>query len=167
MFKRLLLRFQDMKTIGKLISGAEEEARTAGKVEPGAEHFVLSALSLEDGTAKSVFERMGVDDDAFRNAITQQYADALKFINIDSAAFDMDQVGVETHKMFHVSQPSAQALMKSLYAVKQKDRDRPLLGAHVIEVATRFEHGIVARAFSVLGVDKKQLAAFAQEEMKL
>lgn len=167
MLKRFLLRLQDMKTIGKLISGADEQAHIAGKQEPGAEHFVLSALSLEDGTAKRVFQKIGVDADRFRNAINQQYSDALRTIGISNVAYDMDQEPVEQNTMLHTSQPSGQALMKSLYAIKSQDKDRPLLGAHVIRVAAELERGIVARAFSVMDIDRGQLAKIAQEELEL
>lgn len=165
MFKRIMLRFRDMKTISKLISGADEQAHINGKEEPGAEHFVLSALNLEDGSAKRVFEKMDANAEKFKIAISQQYTDALSFIGIDGAN-EISSEPVQSSKAFHNSQPSGQALMKSLYTLKQRDKHRPLLGVHVISVASEIEHGVVFRAFRAMGVDSKQLACLIKEELE-
>jgi len=164
MLKRFILRFRDMKTISKLISGADEQANSCGEEKPGAEHFVLSALSLDDGSANRVFQQIGADTNKFREAINQQYSDALSSIGISSEATETTPEPVEPNKVFHNSQPSGQELMKSLYAIKQRDKDRPLLGAHVIGVAAEMEHGVVARAFKVMGIDREQLAKLAKDE---
>ena len=164
MFKRLMLRFRDMKTISKLISGADEQANISGEEKPGAEHFVLSALSLEDGSAKRVFDKIGADANKFRDAIDQQYSDALSSIGIFREATETTPEPVESNKRVHNSQPSGQELMKSLYAIKQRDKNRPLLGAHVISVAAEMEHGVVARAFKVMDIDRGQLAKLAKKE---
>ncbi|GAA6136815.1 hypothetical protein NBRC116583_05620 [Arenicella sp. 4NH20-0111] len=166
MFKRLMLRFRDMKTISKLISGADEQAHISGEEKPGAEHFVLSALNLEDGSAKRVFEKIGADTNDFRGAIKQQYTDALSSIGINGVATDIHPDPVEPNIMLHNSQPSGQELMKSLYAIKQSDKNRPLLGAHVISVAAEMEHGVVARALKVMGVDRERLAKLAKNEIE-
>jgi len=164
MFKRFMLRFRDMKTISKLISGADEQANISGEEKPGAEHYVLSALNLEDGSAKRVFEKAGADASKFRESVKQQYSDALNSIGISSEATDIAPEPIEPNKMFHNSQPSGQELMKSLYAIKQRDKDRPLAGAHVISVAAEMEHGVVARALKVMGIDREQLAKLAKDE---
>jgi hypothetical protein len=117
MLKRFMLRFRDMKTIGKLISGADEQANLSGEEKPGAELYVLSALCLEDGSAKRVLEKMGTDANKFRDAINQQYSDALSSIGISCEATETGPEPIESNKMFHNSQPSGQELMKSLYAM--------------------------------------------------
>lgn len=165
MFKRILLRFHDMKTISNLISGADEQANISGEEKPGAEHYVLSALNLEDGSANRVFERIGANSNKFRDAIKEQYSEALKFIGISQEATEVEPEPIESNKMLHNSQPSGQELMKSLYALKQEDKERPLLGAHVISVAAEMEHGVVARAFKVMGVGREQLAKAVKEEL--
>ncbi len=164
MFTRIMLRFRDMKTISKLISGADEQAHINGKHEPGAEHFVLSALNLDDGIAKRVFEKMGANAEKFKSAIGQQYADALSSVGIDSVN-EISTEPVQSNSVFHNSQPSGQALMKSLYILKKRDKHRPLTSAHVISVASEMEHGVVARAFRALGMDTKQLACLIKEEL--
>lgn len=165
MFKRLLLRFQDMKTIGKLIPGADEQANIMGEEKPGAEHFVLSALNLEDGTAKRAFDKYGIDSTKFQNAIKVQYDEALSSIGIRGEVTDLEPEPIKSDKIFKDSQPSGQDLMKSLYALKKEDKDRPLQGAHVIIAATSIEHGVVPRAFKVLGIDRESLAKAARDEL--
>jgi hypothetical protein len=63
--------------------------------------------------------------------------------------------------MFHNSKPSGQAVMKELYALKKKDKDRPLLGAHVVGVVASMEHGVAARA--IFGVRVKTLLLLTKE----
>lgn len=166
MFKRILLRFRDIKTIGKLIPGADEIANMMGKEKPGAEHFVLSALNLEDGTAKRIFDRFGIDAKKFQDAIKTQYQEALSTVGISQEAIEIDPKPISSKKMIKDSQPSGQELMKSLYSLKKEDKGRPILGAHVIIVSANIEHGIVPRALKVLGVDRKLLADAAIEELE-
>ncbi|MDW6002833.1 Clp protease N-terminal domain-containing protein [Vibrio mangrovi] len=165
MFKRLLLRFRDMKTIGKLIPGAEEQANIMGEEKPGAEHFVLSALNLEDGTAKRVFDKFGIDANKFKSAIKAQYDEALSSIGISGQATEITPEPIKSDKILLDSHPSGQDLMKSLYALKKEDNSRPLQSAHVIIVAASIKHGVVPRAFKVLGVDNESLAKAARDEL--
>ena len=114
MFKRIRLRIQDMKTISKLISGADKQANARGEEEPGAEDYLLSALNLPEGSARRVFERVGIDSNKFNYAIGKQYSEALKSIGIDAELTDSEAEPVETERMFHNSKPSGQAVMKEL-----------------------------------------------------
>ncbi len=66
-----------MRTIKKLLTDAEVEARAMGEAEPGAEHLLLAALELPDGTARRAFERLDVDPTRLRSAIVDQQAEAL------------------------------------------------------------------------------------------
>lgn len=165
MFKRFLLRIRDVKTIGKLIPGADEEARSLGKKTTGAEHFVLSALNLEDGTASKTFEKLGIDSIGFRNAVKAQYDVGLSTKGVDAGSLDDEPVPVHSDKASHSSKPSGQSLMKSLYALKQKDKERPLQGAHVLIAAAAIEHGVLPAALKVLGINRDALAKVASEEL--
>jgi ATP-dependent Clp protease ATP-binding subunit ClpA len=165
MFKRIKLRFGDIKTIGKLIPGADKQANMLGEEKPGAEHFLLSALDLKDGTAKRVFDRVGIDTKKYRDAIKAQYDEALRSVGISHKDLEIDHEPIESDRVLHDSQPSGQNLMKSLYALKKQDKDLPLLGAHIIIVAAAIEYGVVPRVFKVLGVDRDLLAKAAREEI--
>ncbi len=154
--KRLRLRFQDMRTISKLISGADEQALLTGEHEPGAEHFLLSALELPDGTARRVFGRMGADPEQFRLAIKEQYSEALSSIGIDGGkVMEEEPEPVTSNRVLHNSKPSGQAVMKKLYALKKQDRDRPLLGVHIVDVVAHMEHGVAPRALRAMGIEKE------------
>lgn len=165
MFKRLKLRFQDMRTLAKLIPGAELEARKMGEEKPGAEHYLLSALNLPDGTAKKVFERIGATPEAFKLAIQQQYMDALNNIGIESTIMETSPAPVMSSSKIHSSQPSGQAVMKALYELKNHDKDHPLLGAHIINVIANMEHGVAVRAFKKLGLDRGEILSAVEQEL--
>lgn len=44
MFKRLKLRFRDMRTLSQLISGADEQAHKQGEQKPGAKHLIQTLV---------------------------------------------------------------------------------------------------------------------------
>lgn len=159
------LRLRDMRTINKLIPGADEEARLMGEEKPGAEHFVLSALSLPDGTAQRVFNSIGANSEQFKQAITQQYKDALTSMGIDSHVLENESEPLENGSTFPSSKPSGQSVMKKLYSLKQNDRDRPLLSAHVLLVVAGMEHGVAARALNTMGIDRDELFLQLQKEI--
>jgi len=156
-----------MKTINKLISGADEQAGICGEEEPGAEHFILSALNLPDGSAKRVLERLGADPSKFREAIKEQYNEPLRSVGINPDIIETHPEPIESKKVFHNSKPSGQHLIKSLYDLKQKDKDRPLLSAHVLSAVTKMDHGVAIRAFKILGINQGQLTRAVNEELDL
>jgi ATP-dependent Clp protease ATP-binding subunit ClpA len=165
MFKRIKLRLQDIRTISKLIPGADEEAHLMGEDEPGAEHFLLSALKLPDGTAQRVFERVGADSKQFQAAIQKQYRDALKTIGIDATIIEDAPEPVTSNRVLHNSKPSGQAVMKALYTLKSHDNKMPLLGAHVVKVVAQMEHGVAARALKAMGIDQHLILSAVKEEL--
>lgn len=166
MFKRFRLRLKDMRTINKLISGADKEAHIMGEEESGAEHFLLSALNLPDATALRIFERIGADPEKLKAAIKKQYTEALSSIGIDgSRIMEKEPEPVIPNRVLHNSKPSAQALMKELYALKKNDKDRPLLGAHVVKVVALMEHGVAARTLKAMGIEKEVILSAVKEEL--
>ena len=84
MFRQLQHRFQSMRTLSRLCTGAEAHARASGQAAPGAEHFLLAAIDLPDGSARRALESMGVAPAAVRDAIEQQYRDALRSVGLDA-----------------------------------------------------------------------------------
>ncbi len=75
---------RDIRTINRLLGGAEAEARRKGESLPGAEHLLLAALALPEGSARRAFERVGADPDRLADAIAAQHADALAAIGIEA-----------------------------------------------------------------------------------
>ncbi len=165
MFKRLQLRLRDIRTISKLISGADEQAHMNGEEQPGAEHYLLSAFKLPDGTAQRVFERIGADPRQFRTAIRKQYSDALSAIGVDTEIMADEPEPVGNNRVLHNSKPSAQMVMKKLLALKSHDKDRPLLGAHVVGVIAGMKQGVAARSLKAMGLDQDAIISAVKEEL--
>jgi ATP-dependent Clp protease ATP-binding subunit ClpA len=157
---------RDIRTIKKLLSGAEIEAQQAGESLPGAEHLLLSALALPDGSARR--ERVGADPDQLRTAIAAQHADALRAIGIkppDDAALDA-AVGGDTPSPTGAFRSNAAARSAFQAASKMARSDKPsrLIGAHVVAAVAEMEHGTATRALTVMGIDRAALAAAARDE---
>ena len=167
-FKRIRLRIRDIGTIKELCLGAEKHAHKNGEETPGAEHFLLSAMDLSDGTALRVFEHIGADPGAFGEAIKKQYADALNSIGVDSDMIDSEDENAEieaVRQRLYDAQPSGQFVMQQLVELRKKDRDIPLLGAHVVDVVASMEHGVAARSLNAMGVDRQALKAAIRDEL--
>jgi ATP-dependent Clp protease ATP-binding subunit ClpA len=160
---------RDVRTINKLLTGAEAEARRGGESVPGAEHLLLSAIALPDGSARRAFERVGADADGLRAAIAAQHADALRGIGIeppDDAALDA-AASSDTPAAAGVfrSNASARRAFQEASRMARSERSSGLVGAHVVAAVARVEHGTASRALSTMGVDRAALAAAARDEI--
>lgn len=154
MFTRLKNRFTDMRTITKLCQDAERHANQDGEREPGLEHFVLAACDLPDGSAKEALARFGKTPGDFRQAVTQQYADALAHVGI--AAPDLAAAPVAPIKGPYRAKPQVGELMNRLC---EPDRaGAPVRGADVLAAVACFEQGVAARSFARMGIGLAELA---------
>ena len=163
MLKRLKIRINDIKTINQLIPNAETQANAMGEETAGAEHYVLSALELKDGSAKRIFTALDISPQDYHTAINKQYDQALDSIGVDAKTVSVEPV--TNQKLFPDPHPSGRQLMKSLHALRKKDKDIPLLGAHVLKVAADIKHGVVARAFKALDIKQEDLKNAIQQEL--
>jgi ATP-dependent Clp protease ATP-binding subunit ClpA len=166
---KLTKRVRDVRTINKLLTGAEAEARRAGESLAGAEHLLLSAIALPDGSARRVFERVGADPDQLHAAIAAQHADALRSIGIqppDDAALDA-AIGSETPAAAGVfrSNASARSAFQEASKMARSEGSSGLVGAHVVAAVAQMEHGTASRALSKMGIDRASLAGAAREEI--
>ncbi|PHV04429.1 peptidase [Janthinobacterium sp. BJB412] len=167
MLSRLRQRFRDMRTIKTLCQGAERHANADGQSEAGVEHFILAALELPDGTARQAFARVGADPERFRDAIAQQYRDALRGIGLASPQLDaLCQAGaaVPPKPGLYQGKPSVQSLMRQLADWPRASAAEPLLGAHVIAVGAA-QQGVAPRALRAMGIDLAALAGAARAEI--
>lgn len=159
---------QDIGTINKLLTRAEDEAHMAGDSVPGAEHLLLSALALPDGTARRAFERVGADPEQLRGAIGATHANALRDIGIVTGE-DTSTVpgGGNLAPAAGVLRTSASAQQAFQAAVKLSKATSPsrLLGAHVVVAVCQMEHGTAARTLATLGIDRASLGAAASEQL--
>jgi ATP-dependent Clp protease ATP-binding subunit ClpA len=156
---------REMRTVSRLLRGAERIAWASGERLPGAEHLLLSAMDLPDGTARRAFERVRADPDGLAAAITAQHADALRAVGIDAGdAGALELPALEGRGVFRAT-PSAQAVFRRAVDLSATPRPRRLLGAHIVMAVAEMEHGTAARAIARMGVDGGQLARAASDEL--
>lgn len=169
MFGTLVKRFRIARTISTLCESAEVHARAEGQQQPGAEHLLLAALDLPDGTARRVFGRLQKDADGVRDAIVQQYKEALQGIGIQGdLSADLLRGPAEQTKTprLYRAQPSGQAVIEKLVSLKKGDGDLPLLGAHVLLAISTMQHGVATRALRTMGIDLDRLQHEARSELQ-
>lgn len=159
---------RDMRTIGRLLTDAEQVARRMGDERPSAEHLLLAALTLPDGTAAGALQRIGVDADTLAQAIRDEHAAGLVAAGIDAstaAAMSADRPVTPTMGSgVYRSNPSAQELFQAAGAAARSARQR-LAGAHVVLAAADLEQGTLARALQRLGVDRAALRSAASSAL--
>ena len=167
MFDTIKKRFRDAGTLRTLFEAAERLANEEGHKEPGAEHLVMAALEMPDGTAGRAFERIGARHAAFREAVSQQYLEALRNMGVESSAVDSlnDPEVITPRKGVFKAQASAQALMQKLTETKPFANALPLLSADILLAATDGEHTITMRALRVMGVDRTALIEALRAEI--
>ncbi|MFN3439492.1 MAG: Clp protease N-terminal domain-containing protein [Acidovorax sp.] len=163
MFRQLQHRFQSMRTLSRLCASAEAHARARGQTAPGVEHFLLAAIDLPDGSARRAFESMGADPAAVRDAIEQQYRDALQGVGLNAPLPQAPALTPPAPGLYQ-AQPSGQEVMQTL-ARSRKDQGGPLLGAHVVAAVAAMPQGVAARTLRAMGIDAGQLAAAAQAQV--
>lgn len=157
---------RDMRTIKRLLTGAEAEARSSGEDTPGPEHLLLAAAALPDGTAIRALERVGVDPQQLRRAIEEAHANALATVGIDvengpdcSPALRGPATGVFR------STPQAQQVFQEAVALSKSTKPSLLRGGHVVAATCALERGTASRALGALGVDRDRLRAAACAEV--
>jgi ATP-dependent Clp protease ATP-binding subunit ClpA len=156
---------RDVRTIKRLLTEAEAEARRAGEDRPGPEHLLLAATALPDGTAARALARVGVTPEAMREAVTAAHATALAGVGVGAenqgaAALRAPATGPLR------STPQAQQVFQEAVALAKAGRS-PLRGAHVLAAACALERGTAVRALTAIGVDRDDLRAAARAELGL
>lgn len=158
----------DMRTIGRLLTDAEQVARRMGDERPSAEHLLLAAMTLPDASAARAMDRFGIDAEQLTQAIRDEHADALVVAGIDAptaAAMSADRpVGPARGSGVYRSNPSAQELFQAAGRAARSARQR-LAGAHVVLAAADLEQGTLARALERMEVDREALRSAAASEL--
>ena len=163
----LINAVRDMRTIKRLLTQAEAEARGDGEETPGPEHLLLAAAMLPDGTASRALERVGIDRQRLRTAIDQVHASALAAVGIEaehSPGGAAELRGPVTGAFR--STPQAQRVFQQAVALSKSMKPARLQGAHVVATICDLEHGTVARALTGLGVDRDRLRTAAHVEAR-
>lgn len=165
MLQRFKRRWEDVRTLTRLCTSAEQIACQQGRQKPGSEHFILAALSLPDASAAQAFAAVGITAQQFRDALAAQHADALAAIGITDVAVDVDEQAPPPAKpsALYEAEPSGQVLVQRLAETRGTRAGRVLLGADVLLAAAQENHTSAGRAFHKLGVSPQRLADAAQE----
>ena len=165
----LLNAVRDVRTIKRLLTGAEAEARSDGQETPGPEHLLLAATTLPDGTAARALGRVGIDRQQLRIAIDHVHADALADLGIEAehSLGATAELGRPITGAFR-STPQAQRVFRQAVALSKATKPSRLTGAHVVATICDLELGTVARALTALGADRDRLreAAYVEARMR-
>ncbi|MBL0728252.1 Clp protease N-terminal domain-containing protein [Piscinibacter sp. HJYY11] len=163
MFTTLKVRWQDMRTIARLCTAAENIARA----EPGSEHLVLASLELPDGSSREVFARLGLSREAFAEAIQAQFTDALGSVGLNVPPSEPEVANsAKARGMLYRAAPSGQALIQRLVHMPRRQARQPLAGADILLAVAEEQFSIAARAFARLGIRREQLAAAATQALE-
>lgn len=158
---------RDVRTIGRLLTGAEAEARQTGADRPGPEHLVLAAAALPDGTAADALAVVGVDAQMLRVAIESAHRDALSAVGVDAGDHTRGTSRLKAPARGALrSTPPAQQVFREAVALSKTRRPARLRGADVLVAACGLERGVLVRALEGLGVDRNALAAAAQSQAR-
>ncbi|AEV84299.1 Clp protease ATP-binding protein [Actinoplanes sp. SE50] len=154
---------QDMRTIKKLLTAAESEARRAGDELPGPEHLLLAAFDLPDDTARRAFERAGADPAGFRAAIDDTHQRAMHDVGVQVAGPDrpLPEAAPATGP-YRLTAPG-QEVFQAAVRLAKAGSGSPLRGAHVVAAIGGQQRGTVARALRTLGVERAALTAAADQ----
>jgi hypothetical protein len=166
MFGSFKRRLQDVRTLAKLCTLAEEIARKRGRAQPGSEHFVLAALMLPDGTARHAFERLGLAEAAFVQALESQRADVLASVGVAATGSDASQpVPLPEHSKVYEADPSGQSLVQRLAEARGERSERGLMSADVLLAVSQETYTASARAFQRLDISTTTLSDAARRAL--
>ncbi|MGD9694617.1 MAG: Clp protease N-terminal domain-containing protein [Thermoleophilia bacterium] len=155
--------FTDMRTVGRLLEGAEGHARRAGEDPPGAEHLLLSALDLPDGSARAAFEAVGADPGDLPDAIAAQHADALRAVDIDAPDDEPDPPAAEEPRRGRGAFRSTGAAQTAFREAVRLSKPGHLRGGHVVAAVAWMERGTAVRALDRMGIERAALARAAMD----
>ena len=163
---RLINAAHDMRTIGRLLTQAEAEARRGGEETPGPQHLLLAAAALPDGTAVRALKRVGVDAHQLRNAIEAAHEGALATVGVDLEPGARSESALRGPARGVLrSTPQAQRVFQDALALSKSTKPSLLRGAHFVAAACGLERGTLVRALAALGIDRDDLRAAACAEV--
>ncbi|MGY1772680.1 Clp protease N-terminal domain-containing protein [Blastococcus sp. SYSU D00813] len=162
----LVRAIRDIRTMKRLLPGAEAEARRAGDNVPGPEHLLLSATALPDGTAACALARVGTDAASLRAAVAAAHDEALTHLGLDAAAAPATALAAPPAGPLRTG-PQAQQVFRRAVELSRSASPAGLRGAHVVAAVAELERGTAVRALRRLGVTPEQLRAAARAEAGL
>ncbi len=152
--KKLRGRQRDMKTLSALIESSLARAADAGQERAGAHHLALTAFEMEDGLAEQVMEGLDRSGRAFADALATLDADILAGLGLESEEAIASPAPVPRGRLGKTD-ATFEAAIKAIYVLHNEAGDgRALTSAHVLGGVAGVEHGVSARVFATLGLDR-------------
>lgn len=153
-------RIGDIRTLTRLLRGAEAAANDDGRELPDVEHLVLSACALPDGTARRALRTAGLEPDDLPAAIRRTHNGALGDPSDDG---EPTRAAEPRSGPFRAS-AGAQVAVRRIHDLHQGTGGR-LRGAHVVLAASEQAHGTWARTLAALHVAPDDVAAAARAQL--
>lgn len=159
----------DIRTMNALFTAAENEATALGDEQPGDEHLFLAALTLDDASARRALSGLGASADDVRSAIAKVHAAALETVGIDARDDDLPEGPGAARPLrgIYRSTGSLQDMFQEARVLSTADKPSMFRTAHIAIAAATREHGTLARALALLGIDRALLAEAARAEVTL
>lgn len=154
----------DVRTMKRLFTEAEAQARRDGQSAFAAEHLLLAALTL-DPSGRSALARTGHDPEALRAALARQHAAALAGVGIDAGSLLTDDAPAGDEPSGAMAGTATGRSVFQRARIQANADKAAICGAHVVLAATELEHGPVPRALADLGIDRAALADAARAEI--
>jgi ATP-dependent Clp protease ATP-binding subunit ClpA len=141
---------------------AEHEAREDGSKTIEAQHMLLAIAAVGAPATQCVLDTAGLDHETIRGALEREFEHSLSVVGVSARSYDLPAPsrGPSHPKMG----ASAKLVMeRGVFGAARKKDLRP---AHLLLGVLRAEAGTVPRALALAGVDKADLVARTQEELR-
>ncbi len=155
--RRLRGRQRDMKTLSALIESSLAKAAASGDERAGAHHLALAAFEMDDGLAERAMEALERSGEAFADGLATLDAGILADLGLESEQARVSPPPVPRTRLGKTD-ATFEAAIKAIYLHHNEAGDgRALSGAHVLAGVASVEHGVSARVFATLGLDRNDV----------
>ena len=147
-----------MKTLTSLLEASMARSAEHGEVLAGAHQLALSALEMADRDAQRVLESLGSSADEFRSALHSLEANTLAALGLEAGS----QIAPIPIPRARVGKTDAtfEAALRGTYNFHNETGAYPALSsAHVLAGVASVDHGVAARVFSDMGLDRDAVVA--------
>jgi ATP-dependent Clp protease ATP-binding subunit ClpA len=153
---------KDIRTV--LVKTAREEARRDGSRTVEAEHVLIALAGMDRGVAAEILAGAGLTQDAIRAALDREWEQSLAAAGI---AVQVDSLPTATpdHGRSPQIGESSRLLLKRAIDAPPKASGTRIGPVRVLVSLLGTDHGRVARALEIAGVDRLALHARAAEAL--
>ncbi len=150
--QKLKARKRDMKILSDLIDSSLARSADAGEPLAGAHQLAVSAFEMPDGGAEKALASLGTSSGSFLVALSSLEASTLAELGLEVPAIDATTI---PRTRLDKTDATFEAAIKAIYDFHNEAGDyRPLTGAHVLAGVATVEHGVSARVFASMNVER-------------